>query len=230
MSLLSDYKKTLDTLADETLLLLGDPEGERYSSSRVYEAINDTVLDFALETELVKEEINVKILEDVYEYNISLLAENDGTLREFGFPLMVGYYGDEQGAMPAMSRHVLDFVGEAHFPRGWYLDTLSPGKIAIVLQSRDGEALPDEDYNMQVVFIALPTYMSSGASYPDENIQAHFHEVIKYGAASKLLDESEDETLLTRAEYFERLSTSGFQRAVTEQYRGQTPYMDTSPG
>jgi len=46
MSILNDYRKNLETLVEDTLRLAGDPLGERWSSTRAAEAVNDTVLDF----------------------------------------------------------------------------------------------------------------------------------------------------------------------------------------
>lgn len=224
MSILDDYRKDREALRDASWILLGDPLGERYDPDRVDEALNDTVLDFNLRTQMIKEELNIQVKEDVFDYDIRQRVEENGTLRLYGFPLRVGFYGrKEPGYMP-VSLFDVDMVG---YTSGiWYRDNLSPNRIAIITPSADGAAAGDSDPyadNIQVLYVAEPTYMDEDADYPDSKILAIYHQAFPYGAASRLLDEGDVDDMAKALEYDAEFK-KWIHRALAEEFRGQTDY------
>ena len=124
------------TLRAETFFLLRDPNEERFSVIRVIEKLNDACLDYCLRTQLIKEEINIQLLQNQHEYDVKTRVEKDGNLRYFAFPIRVGYDGDDQpGVMPG-SLLAIDLKGYRRdlsgMPYLWYLCAVSPGKIQII--------------------------------------------------------------------------------------------------
>src|SRR3990170_2482235 len=99
MTTLSEYRKTLTTLIFETKFLLRDPIGERYSNARITEKLNEACLIYCLKTQLIKEEINVQLTEDVFEYDIKTRIQEDPTKRYYAFPYRIGYDGDDEPAI-----------------------------------------------------------------------------------------------------------------------------------
>ena len=61
--MLSYYRKTRAQLASKALLLAGDPSGQRYTTTQVNNALNDAMLDIAMDVQLVKETLRVLLLE-----------------------------------------------------------------------------------------------------------------------------------------------------------------------
>lgn len=232
--MLSDYAKKLDALINQTLLYANDPNGERYSRARVAVVVNDVVMDFALKTRMIKEEINIQLKENNIEYDIRALVEDDGTLRIYGFPIRVGFNGSNNPALLPTSLLIIDLFGYSQTdnisPKRWHLDTVSPGKIILFgPPGADGEALPSEENNIQITYIAIPEYISSESSYPDSDIPATFHQAFAYGAAALLLEESEDEELFMKSVSYEMEYNRWIKEAVAESYRGLTAYDDCRP-
>jgi len=224
MSNLNDYRKNLETLVEDTLRLTGDPLGERWSSTRAAEAINDTVLDFNLRVQTIREEINVQLKEDIFEYDIKTRVEEAGTLRLFCFPIRVGFSGRNAPAFTPVTLLDIDLVG--YSANVWYASHLSPGKLTVITPSADGAAAGDADpykNNIQVLFCAEPTIMEADDDFPDSMISILFHQGIPYGAAIRLLHEGtlDDLALADQHEAEYRKWTS---RAIGEQWRGETDY------
>jgi len=233
MATLSDYRQDLEELIDRTLLLMGDPLGERFDRDRVAEGLNDSVLDFVLRTQMLKEEINVQLKADVWDYDIKKRVEEDGTLRDFGFALRIGFNGNDDPAMMPTDLIMIDLRGytrdEKMASTHFYLDPVSPGRVAIFGHpTEDGEASPSEEDNMQVTFIPMPTYMETEAAYPDSDIPSLYHDRFPMGAASRILEEGDAEDLAMAAEFEERFYNSILD-AVAEEYRGRTIYEDVRP-
>jgi len=231
--LLSEYKKNRLALVNQALLLAGDPEGERWSKTRAARALNDTVLDFCLKTQMIKEEINVQLKENVHEYDIAARVEEDGTLRLYGYPIRLGFNGSDNPGMWPTTLMVIDLLGYAQTsgqnPYQWHLDSVSPGKVVLFgPPTQDGEALPSEENNMQVTYIALPEYMTGNDSEPDANIPVTAYEAFPYGTASRLLDEGDYEDLVISIRHeieYRRLTLE----LIAEDYRQLTAYDDARP-
>ncbi len=232
MEPLTTFRKSLATLRTETLFLLRDPNGERFVSSRIDEKLNERCLDFCIKSQLIKEEINVQLLENQFEYDIKTRVKEDGTLREYAFPLRIGYDGDNEPAVMPGSLLAIDLKGYRRdlsmSPSLWYLDGVSPGKIQILGPPQtDGDAPPLETGNLQVMYIAMPTYMDTGASYPD-TIPSQFHKFLPFGAASLILEDGDKDDLIMAIRY-EGIFYSGITEQVAEDYRGRTQYDECRP-
>jgi hypothetical protein len=232
--LLSEYRKDRNALSRKALLLTGDPLGERWSLTRAAQALNDVVLDFCLKTQMIKEEINVQLKQNVHEYDIKTLIEEDGTLRFYGYPIRLGFNGNNNPGMWPMTLLAIDLLGipqtSGTNTHQWHLDSVSPGKVLLFgPPAQDGEALPSEENNMQVTYIALPTYMSAGGSFPDTKIPVISYEAFPYGAASRLLDEGDEQDLLKSLE-MDFMYRKWTLEAIADEYRNLTPYDDVRPG
>jgi len=231
--LLSEYRKNCGALASKALLLCGDPNGERWSLTRAAQALNDAVLDFCLKTQMIKEEINVQLLETQHEYDIQARVEADGTLRFYGYPIRLGFNGSDNPGMWPTTLMAVDLLG---YPQTsgtgayqWHLDSTSPGKIVLFgPPDRDGEDLPSEENNMQVCYIALPEYMTTSGSYPDSAIPVLAYEAFPYGAAARLLDEGDDEDLRKSIE-MDGMFRKWMLETIAEEYRNLTVYDDCRP-
>tara|TARA_Y100000034_G_scaffold70300_1_gene84816 strand:+ start:94 stop:792 length:699 start_codon:yes stop_codon:yes gene_type:complete len=231
--MISDFEKTLSDLRAETLLLLGDPSGDRYDAGRIDEALNDAALEYALETRTVTDELDVQILDNVYEYDIKTRCEEEGN-KGFAFPVRVGWDGRDAAALAPVTTHSLDRRGYSFnrdgYPAGLVLDQLSQGRIHIFpIPNADGESLPSTDYNLQVLYVGMPDYMSDDADNPDSLIQAYFHHGLPYGAASRLLDESEDFGDQDRAEEYSDHFWSYIRETNKHVSMGSTQYQDATP-
>ena len=232
MEPLTSYRKSLNTLVIETQFLLMDPNGERYSVTRIKEKLNESALSYCLKTQLIKEEINIQLKEDIFEYDVKTRVQESVSLRYYAFPLRIGYDGDNEPAVMPGSLLAIDFKGYRRdlsmMPSLWYLDAVSPGKIQILgPPQKDGQTPPSERGNLQVQYVAMPTYMDTGASYPD-TIPSFFHRFLPYGAASLILEDGDKDDLIMAIRY-EGIFYSGVTEQVAEEYRGRTPYDDCRP-
>ena len=231
--MIATYKKTLTTLANKTLLLAGDPLGERWAFVRACQAVNDACLDFCLRAQLIKETITIQLRAAQIEYDVAALVEDDGTLRFYGFPLRVGFNGlDSPGAWPT-TLFTIDMLGYAQTDRNepfaWHLDSVSPGKLILFgPPAADGEDLPDTENNLQVTYVALPAYMDEGADFPDAKLPVMAHATLPFGGAARLLDEGNEDDL-ARAIILEAEYNKGIVRAVATEYRSNTDRDDARP-
>jgi len=140
-------------------------------------------------------------------------------------------------------------------PYLWYLCAVSPGKIQIIappqqdgaegtyILAQDGSIIYSQDgypleevgsdsvnsgsKNLQVSYIAMPTYMDDDADYPD-TIPSYFHRYIPHGAAAMILEEGDKNDLLKAREY-EAIFYGGITEQVAESYRARTVYDDFRP-
>ena len=235
---LSDYNKTMENLIDETALLMFDPNNERFIRPRVQEAVNDAVLEMCLEAQLVHDEINIQLFENTVEYDIVKQIEENGSKKEYAFPVRIGYNGDENPSMWPTDYQVIDnlMVNDINLnfsemddfrPHSrWSIDLISPGLIEIYpAPNTDGDS-STEDGNMQVLYVGFPTYMDSEDDSPDSNVQEWIHQGIPYGAAYRLSDESNNMSLATA---YEGEFIKWIRRAIKEFYRNQTVYDDARP-
>lgn len=233
MATLTEYKITLEDLIDRTLLLLFDPLGEKYTRARIARALNDRILDFVLKAQMIKDEINIQLKENSWDYDIQTRINEDGTVKGFGFILRIGFNGNDDPGMWPTDLVMIDLRGysrdEKRANTHFYLDPVSPGHVAIFGHpTEDGEALPSEENNMQVTYAAFPDYMDDEADYPDSDIPAIYHDGFPKGAAAKMLEEGNEEDL-KMADIFEWEFQQIARAAVGEEYRGRTVYMDMRP-
>ena len=230
---LSLYRKNLAALAMKTRLLLGDPAGERWSDARVIEAINFAVLEFAIETECIKDEVEIRLLVNFWSYDIKEAVEQNAALNPFGWPLRIGYNGTASPALKPISSHVVDRAGIDRSGTGtvnrFHMDMLSYGEIGVLpLPSSDGAVLPSDVGNLQVTYVGMPDQMTLNTDFPDNSIQAMYHQYIPYMAACLLLEEGDEEDLAMAIAY-ESNFKSGCYENVGDQYAGQTGYADMRP-
>lgn len=130
-----DYKLSLGQLISDTLLLCYDPLGERYPAARVTQALNDTALDFCLETRIIKQTANITLYQDKIYYNIKEFAEERSYLKAYGFPIRVAFNGQENQALWPTSLFEIDLFSESQItqagPYRWHIDSVSPGTIVV---------------------------------------------------------------------------------------------------
>ena len=230
--MLSDYGKTLTELTSRVLLLIDDPAGERFATASIWEAINDAMLDLALDTQLIKEKLTVNLLEDQHLYEIQERIATNGTLRPYGFPVRIVYNLATDAAITPISSAMYDLARtgfyESNRPLAWRIDLFSYGEVAFFpIPAANGSALPLLTGNVQVTYVALPTKMIIGTSTPDA-LQAQYHEAVAIRAAELLLDEGNAEDLMF-ADGFEADYDRWTQRIVGDQYRGMTHYDSVRP-
>lgn len=201
--ILNDYRKNLTQLRAAAAQILTDHYFERWDTTRLDEAINDAAAEFALRTQLVYDEVPIQILENEYIYNVKafILAGNNttpGTYREFGFVTRVGFSGtDEPAHMPSNHTDINFSLIDINQEQGLYanrfhIDLDSPGKIRILPPDADGETLPDETGNLQITYVALPTFLESTSGYLDAMIPPQNQDAIPIGAAAMLLWEGNE--------------------------------------
>jgi len=227
------YRKDLAALMVKTRLLLHDPSGERWTDTRVIEAINFAALEFAIITECIKDEVEVQLLANQWSYDIKQAVEASATLNPYGWPVRIGYYGKESGALKPTTSHVVDLSGATVMPAGssnqFQVNMLSYGEVGVIpIPSTDGEALPGDEGNIQVTYIGMPESMDAVEDFPDEEMQEVYHQYIPYEAASLLLEEGDEEDLIVAADYDANFK-SGCYEAIGDQYQGQTGYADMRP-
>lgn len=230
---LSGYKRTLADLMVKTRIILGDPSGERWSDTRVIEALNFAALEFAVETECIKDEIEVQTLENQWVYDLIELIEANGTAKPYGWISRVGYSGTQSPALQPSTIHVRDISGMPSTTAGtsslFHLDMLNYGEVGILpIPGEDGETLPADDGNLQVTYVAMPEQMVNTTDYPDASIAATFHQYLPSKAASFLQEEGDEEDLALSLANDANFK-AGCYEAVSDQYLGQTGYSDMRP-
>ena len=227
------YRKSLTDLIVKTRLLLGDPSGERWTTARVTEALNFACLEFAIETECIKDDVEIQLLENQWSYDIKQAAETGTSLKIFGWPVRVGINGTESPALMPTSSHVTDYAGLASINAGtsetFHNNLLTYGEIGVLpIPSEDGSTLPADTGNIQVTYVGMPDEMDALTDYPDEEIQAMYHQYLPYFAAMLLLEEGDEEDVAIAGGY-EGNFKSGCYEAIGDQYQGQTGYADMRP-
>lgn len=233
MEPINTFRLSLSELRAEARRLLSDFSGERWTAARVDEALNHAALDLAIESGLIKDEIEVQLIEDSHLYDIRTICEEDGTVKEFGYILRVGYYGLERDALSPRSTMHMDFEGytlsDTSEPETFRLDLLGYGQIAVApIPQASGETLPDDDGNIQVTYAGLPAKMTNDSDYPDSSFQPMYHLYFPFKAAAKLLDEGDEEDM-KKAALFDVEARRILKRAVADVQRGKTQYDSMRP-
>jgi len=229
---LTSFKKNLTTLRSDTLFLLRDPSGERYATARIDEKLNEAALSFCLRTQLLKDEINIRLAADDYEYDIKALVAADVTKKSYAFAIRIGYDGDSKPALLPGSLLAIDLagytVGMSGIPGTFYFCATSYGVIQILgAPTVAGAVLPSEVGNLQVSYVGMPTLMEIGNDCPD-TIPAYFHKYLPYGAAALILEEG-DKKEMALGDYYEGEFNKGILEQVSEEYASRTPYDDCHP-
>lgn len=230
---LSQYRKDIAALIIKTRLLLGDPAGERWSTARILEALNFACVEFAIETECVKDEVEIQLTENGWSYNVKEAVEADATLKPYGWLKRVGYSGTASPALLPTSRFVTDHMGSDITSTGstnqFHLNLLTYGEIGVLpIPNADGSALPADSGNIQVSYVGMPDEATATTDYPDSSIQAMYHQYLPYGAAYMLLENGDEEDVAMAAGY-EANFRAGCYENVGDQYAGQTGYADMRP-
>lgn len=233
MTILSVFRKTLLQLIERTRLLVSDPLGERFTSSRIVEALNDAANNFARHTQQVIDDLNILITSEKPIYNVRSIIDNDGTARDFLHILRITFGGVNQNALLPIGTQRLDWgaydVVSSSNPTNFRNDMSGYGEVLLSPPpNADGVALPAETGNMQVYYVAYPTPMTDDTHYPDSLIQEMYHESLSLDAASALLDEGDAEDLVLAAEY-ELEAYAMRTKAIAEAYRGRTQYRGVRP-
>jgi len=239
MSILTEYRKDLATLKNLTAFILADHNFEKWDEDLVEEAINDAVLDLAIRAQMIKDEIAIHIEEDRYIYDVKgwITAANNavsGTNKEFGFLNRVGLSGVVEPSLMPSSYATINFSqqkinnGQGLYANRFYIDLLSPGKLQVIPPDADGEALPDEAGNIQVLYVGLPDYMDNTTDFPDSMVAPQFHDSIAIGAAAILLYEG-NEGDVQRAIGLDNEFTRLIAMAVASEYDGETNYRGARP-
>lgn len=233
MTTLLESRRRLDWLVSRTLLLLEDPNGEKYSSSKVIEALNFACLEIAISTEMIKDEVAIQLQEDGWYYDVKERVNEDSTKRPFGYAVRIGISGDDIPALLPVTTHTLDWtsvtLSDAGEPTHWRLDFLSYGQIGVgPIPQSDGETLPSETDNLQVLYVAMPNPMeTTETDYPDALIPSYYHEFIPFFAAKYLLDEGDSEDMVMGDRYMSKFE-QGKRGMVSDTYY-QTNYADVKP-
>ena len=233
MRIVTDENRRLDWLIARTLLILQDPNGEKYAQARIIEALNFACLEIAITTELIKDEIDIQVLAAQAAYDVAAAITTDGTVHPLAYPVRIGYSGTTAPGLLPISTMVLDAVNlgtsVTSNPLAWRLDLLSYGEIQIdPVPQDDGEALPDETGNLQVAYVGMPTPMATPATdYPDPLIPGYYHELLPFFAARFILDEGDVEDMALGDRYGERWR-QGTNEVKSDSYN-LTSYSDTRP-
>jgi hypothetical protein len=169
---LTSFRKNLLTLRSDTLFLLRDPSGERYATARIDEKLNEASLSFCLRTQLLKDEINIRLAAADYDYDIKALVAADVTKKPYAFAIRIGYDGDSKPALLPGSLLAIDLagyiVGMSGIPGTFYLCATNYGVIQILgAPTVAGEALPSEVGNLQVSYVGMPQAMILSAALVD---------------------------------------------------------------
>lgn len=234
MTTLSESRRRLDWLISRTLLLLEDPGGDKYSQSRIIEAVNFACLEIAMATEIIHDEISVQVQENGWTYDVADRVNEDATKRPYGYPVRIEIGGNTSPALIPSSTDTLDWTEVALSDLGtstyWKLDLLNYGQIAIgPIPQADGAALPSEVDNIQVTYVAMPNEMETPTTdYPDAMIPAYYHDIIPFFAAKYILDEGVADDMAVGDRYMARFE-QGKREIVSDSYGHTTHSADVKP-
>lgn len=199
-----EQRMNLGEMRSRVLVTLGDPEGERYATDWIDENLNEALLDFFIETEIVYENLTVLLEEGKTEYDIRELVVADGSKRQFLYVVRVTYndgpFDGRQSVRPT-SQYILDRrgvgYGETGSTRGFTIDMMEPHKIKAYPEPlNDGDALPLKTGNLVVTYAAIPNEMDSDDDFPD-SVRAEFIEALTQRAAALILEGGEFDDIET---------------------------------
>jgi hypothetical protein len=233
MYTITQEAKRLDWLIARTLLCLEDPCGEKYAQSRIIEALNFACLEVAMQTELIKDEVDMQLQAQQPIYNIPQHIAMLTTKHPYAYPLRIGYEGATSPAILPVSTLTLDaenaVLVEQGDPQSWTIDLLSYGEISIQpIPQTTGNPLSDEIGNVQVTYAGMPFPMADPlADYPDPLIPGYYHEYLPFVAAALILDEAGVEDMKLGDQYRSN-SEKGMSQIRSDGYN-QTSYQDVRP-
>lgn len=249
--MLSQFRKSLEDLLDDTYLRLQDTERERFPLSDVIQAINEATLWLALDAEMIVKSVPVKLLQYEAVYDLAVINAVYGSkTHDYGYFVRAEYVDDDDAVLAnppgrydpvhPLQQERLDWLNvdfsRANRPEWIQKNLLSPGKIALwPLPAETGGniATPDLEGNLLVWFVALPNPMSGATeaarrlSYPDSYIAARYHKAIPPGAAARLL-ECGNRQEVAMAEAYDIEFYLAIRKVVADQYAGLTRYRSAS--
>ena len=225
--MLTKYRMNRAALAKKALLLADDPNGERFSSEQVNEALNDAMLELALDVRLILEKLTILLREQQHLYEIHPRVKVAG-LRPYGYPVRSVYDVTTNAALTPYTSELHDSfgmsLGETGGPTTWRTDLFPHGEIALFpLPASDGDTLPALTGNIELTYTAMPTAMNDDADYPD-TLPAQYHEAVAVGAAMLLLEEGATEEDFALSVAMEAEFESWKAMIVRDELRGTTHY------
>jgi hypothetical protein len=221
MQPLSTFGMTFDQLIDLALLMADDPMGERFSRARAGDAVNDAMCDLALQGQIIIKKTTLQLKKNQVLYDLREL------IPDFAYPLRVVAGDADSSALKPVSHVLFDLTRSSIGNSAWTTDFCAYGWLEVEPPPlADGAALPAMAGNIQVTYVAYPALMVEGAS-PD-TLQAQFHNLIAKGAASRLLDEGDEEDLII-ADALDGEFQMGIADVVGETYQGHTQYQGVRP-
>lgn len=231
-TMLNDYRMTRNELINKALLLADDPLGQRFTSSQVIAALNDAMVEIALDVQLVREDLTILLREKQHLYEIHPRVATAG-LRPYGYPLRIVYDVTTNAAISPFSTELYDLTGvdlaEENRPVGWRTDLYPHGEIAFFpVPSEEGDTLPALTGNVKLTYAAFPTAMDDEADYPD-NLPAQYHEMVAVGAAMLLLEGGGTEEDLKLSAGMERELEQWKAKIIKDVSRGMTLYDSMRP-
>lgn len=230
--MLNDFRKNRTQLAAKALLLADDPTGKRYTATQVVDALNDAMLDLALDVQLIKEKLSILLLENQHLYEIHPRVQVAGK-RPFGYPIRSVYDITTNAALSPIATSMFDLSGisfsETGGPTGWRTDIFAHGEMAFSpTPSSQGDALPLLTGNIELTYVAYPTIMDDGADYPD-TLPAQYHEAVAVGAAMLLLEGGGTEEDLMLSASMEQEFEQWKAKIAGDEMRSMTHYNSIRP-
>ena len=225
--MLTKYRINRAALAKKALLLADDPNGERFSSEQVNEALNDAMLELALDVRLILEKLTILLREQQHLYEIHPRVKVAG-LRPYGYPVRSVYDVTTNAALTPYTSELHDSfgmsLGETGGPTTWRTDLFPHGEIALFpLPASDGDTLPALTGNIELTYTAMPTLMDDDADYPD-TLPAQYHEAVAVGAAMLLLEGGATEEDFALSAAMDAEFESWKAMIVRDESRGTTHY------
>jgi hypothetical protein len=221
-------------LIEKARMNLGDPSGERWSSTRILEVLNDSMVEVALYVQLITETIHFSLTANQALYDMRTLAQAYSTdPREYALPLRMSHLASlptgktlptdlaELGrtitAFRPIAKLVADFTNNQAGRTGshlWGIDRSTYGTIELIPAPAVTQGYVISDY------VAYPTAMSADGDYPD-TLQTFLRGVLAAGAASRLLDEGDADDL-AHADRLDKEFQSGLRTIASEMNQGKT--------
>jgi hypothetical protein len=236
-SAVSAYALTFSKLVSMVYLMVDDPSRERFAVDRVKQAVNEAMLDIALDVQLIKETAIIELKTGNIVYGVDTFADNQSK-RDYACPLRVVYNDANNPALQTVSKQELDTDpyfnwsvparSTNYYPFKWHSDVFEHGEIGIwPPPNSDGESAPSLVGNLQVTYVAYPNPMVNDDDTPDI-LSAMYHEAIATRAAEIMLNEGGEDDLVL-AESMDNDAMSWTAKIVGDQYRNMTHYNDVSP-
>src|SRR5574343_2085685 len=89
-AMLTAYRMTRAALAKQAVLMADDPNGERFTIEKVNQALNDALLELALDVRLIVEKLTIHMQEKQHLYEIHPRVKGAGR-RPAGYPVRSVY-------------------------------------------------------------------------------------------------------------------------------------------